>query len=51
MLNVGNLHKDNSNNEFLSSFNSHKQSFAGINNNSMNIPTESPKSNNQKNNS
>ena len=49
MLNVGNLHKDNSNNEFLSSFNSHKQSFAGINNNSMNIPTESPKSNNHKN--
>ena len=49
MLNVGNIHKDNSNNEFLSSFNSHKQSFAGINNNSMNVPTESPKSNNQKN--
>ena len=48
MLNVGNLHKDNSNNEFLSSFNSPKQSFTGVNNNSMNIQTESPKSNNQK---
>ena len=48
MMNVGNLHKNNnSNNEFLSSFNSQKQSYAVINNNSM--PSESPKSNNQKN--
>jgi len=47
MVNAGNLPKDN---EFLSSFNSHKQSFV-VNNNSMNLPSESPKSNFPKNNS
>ena len=51
LLNAGNLLKDNniSNHEFLSSFNSHKQSFV-VNNNSM-IPCESPKSNIKNNNS
>ena len=48
LMNMGNLHKkNNSNNEILSSFNSQMQSIAVINNNSM--PSESPKSNNQKN--
>ena len=50
MIKVGNMQKDNNiNNEFLSSFNSHKQSFAGINNNSLNVQSESPKSNKLKN--
>ena len=51
VLNSGNIIKDNniSNHEFLSSFNSHKQSFV-VHNNSM-IPSESPKSNFQNNNS
>ena len=53
ILNNSNLHKENNiiNNEFMSSFNSHKQSFTGINNNSINLPSESPKSNFIKNNS
>ena len=49
MINTRNYPKDNSNNEFLSSFNSHKQSFAGMNNNSINLRSESPISNIQKN--
>ena len=50
MIKVGNIQKDNNiNNEFFSPFNSHKQSFVGINNNSLNVPSESPKSNKLKN--
>ena len=50
MINARNYPKDNNNinTEFLNSFNSHKQSFAGMNNNSINLRSESPKSNIQK---
>ena len=51
MINARNYPKDNnSNNEFLSPFNSHKQSFDGMNNNSINLRSESPKFNIKKNN-
>jgi hypothetical protein len=51
MSKTGNNTKDNnSNNEFLSSFNSHKQNSVGTNNNnSINIPSESPRSTINKN--